>query len=53
MLVDTNGWNPTNLWNARQCTVTDGEGGFFTLRCPRYSLGPAPTDRFDMTGVFT
>jgi len=52
-LVDTNGWNPTNLWNNRKCTVTDGEGRFFTLRHPRYSLAPAPTNRFDALGVFT
>ena len=52
-LVDTSDWNPANLWNARKCTVTDGEGRFFTLRHPRYSLGPAPTDPFDAIGVFT
>lgn len=52
-LVDTNGWNPTNLWGNRKCTVTDGEGRFFTLRHPRYSLGAAPTNRFDAVGVFT
>jgi hypothetical protein len=52
-LVDTNGWNPTNLWNSRKCTVTDGEGRFFTLRHPRYSLGDVPTNRFDAVGVFT
>jgi hypothetical protein len=52
-VVDTTGWNPTNLWNNRICKVTDGEGRFFTLRHPRYSLGPAPTNRFDAVGVFT
>lgn len=52
-LVDTHGWNPTSLWNNRKCTVTDGEGRFFTLRHPRYNLGPAPTNKFDAVGVFT
>jgi hypothetical protein len=52
-LVDTNGWNPTNLWTNRICKATDGEGRFFTLRHPRYSLGPAPTNKFDAVGVFT
>jgi len=52
-LVTSNGWNATNLWSARKCTVTDGEGRYFTLRHPRYSLGDAPTNRFDAIGVFT
>lgn len=52
-LVTTNGWNPTNLWSARLCTVTDGAGRFFNLRHPRYSLGPAPANRFDAIGIFT
>jgi hypothetical protein len=52
-LVTTNGWNRTNLWNSRKCTVTDGENRSFTLRHPRYSLGPPPTNRFDAVGVFT
>lgn len=52
-LVTTNGWNPTNLWSARLCTVTDGAGRFFNLRHPRYSPGPAPTNRFDAIGIFT
>jgi len=53
LMVTTNGWNPTNLWEARQCTVTVGLGRFFTLRHPRYSLGPAPTNKFDAVGIFT
>ncbi|HRZ54819.1 MAG TPA: hypothetical protein P5525_05110 [Candidatus Paceibacterota bacterium] len=52
-LVTTNGWNPTNLWNDRKCTVTDGAGRHFTIRHPRYSLGPALTNRFDAIGIFT
>jgi hypothetical protein len=51
-LVTTNGWNPTNTWGNRLCTVTDGEGRFFTLRHPRYSLGAAPTSQFDAIGIF-
>lgn len=53
MLTTTNGWNATNLWANRKCTVTDGEGRYFTLRHPRYSLGDAPTNRFDAIGVFS
>jgi hypothetical protein len=52
-LTTTSGWNATNLWSARKCTVTDGEGRYFTLRHPRYSLGDAPTNRFDAIGVFS
>jgi len=52
-LVTTNGWNPTNTWGNRLCTVTDGLGRFFSLRHPRYSLGAAPTNRFDAIGIFT
>ncbi len=52
-LGNTNGWNPTNLWGARLCTVTDGAGRFFSLRHPRYSLGAAPTNQFDAIGIFT
>lgn len=52
LLVTTNGWNPTNAWGARLCTVTDGEGRYFALRHPRYSLGPPPTGRFDVIGIF-
>lgn len=51
-LVTTNGWNPTNTWGNRLCTVTDGVGRFFTLRHPRYSLGAAPTTQFDAIGIF-
>ena len=52
-LVTTNGWNPTNLWGNRLCSVTDGENRFFTLRHPRYSLGDAPTNAFDAIGILT
>lgn len=51
-LVTTDGWNPNKPWSQRKCTVTDGEGRYFTLRHPRYSLGPAPTNKFDAIGVF-
>jgi hypothetical protein len=50
-LVDGSGWDPAAAWEARKCRVTDGEGRFFTLRHPRYALGPAPIDRFDALGV--
>ena len=53
LLVTTNGWNPTNLWGARVCTATDGQGRYFTLRHPRYALGSAPTNKFDAVGIFT
>lgn len=52
-LTTTNGWNATNLWANRKCTVTDGEGRYFTLRHPRYSLGDVPTNRFDAIGVLS
>ena len=52
-LVGTNGWNPTNLWGDRKCTVTDGQARYFTLRHPRYSLGAAPTNKFDAVGIFS
>jgi hypothetical protein len=51
-LVTTNGWNSTNTWGARLCTVTDGAGRFFALHHPRYSVGPAPTTSFDAIGIF-
>lgn len=50
-LVTTNGWNPTNIWGNRLCSVTDGENRFFTLRHPWYSLGVAPTTAFDAVGI--
>ena len=52
MLVSTNGWNPTNTWGNRLCTVTDGAGRYFRLRHPRYSIGEAPTNWFDAIGIF-
>ena len=51
-LVTTNGWNPTNTWGNRLCTVTDGAGRFFSLRHPRYSLSSTPTNQFDAIGIF-
>jgi hypothetical protein len=53
LLLGTNNWNPTNLWDARKCAVTDGQGRYFTLRHPRYTLGPAPATKFDAVGIFT
>jgi hypothetical protein len=51
-LVTTDGWNTSSDWSARYCTATDGEGRQFPLIHPLYDLGPAPTNRFDATGVF-
>jgi hypothetical protein len=51
-LVTTDGWNINSDWSARYCTATDGEGRQFPLVHPLYDLGPAPTNRFDATGVF-
>lgn len=46
----TNGWGRT-AWSERLCTVTDGEGRFFTLRTPLTDLGPAPQDWFSAVGI--
>ena len=51
-LVATNGWSASPDWDSRKFAVTDGEGRYFTLIHPLSSLGPAPTSRFDATGVF-
>ena len=51
-LVTTDGWNTNSDWDTRYCTATDGEGRQFPLIHPLYDLGPAPTNRFDATGVF-
>jgi len=51
-LVTTSGWNTNSDWNSRYCTVTDGEGRQFPLIHPLYDIGPAPTNRFDATGIF-
>jgi hypothetical protein len=51
-LVTTNGWSTNSDWSARYCTATDGEGRQFPLIHPLYDLGPAPTNRFDATGIF-
>ncbi len=52
-LTSPDGWNPAALWPDRRFRVTDGAGRFFTLRHPRYSLGPVPGGRFDAVGIFT
>ena len=46
----TNGWGQT-AWGNRRCTVTDGEGRYFTLRMPLTDLGPAPDDWFSAVGI--
>ena len=51
-LVTTGGWTTNSDWNSRYCTATDGEGRQFPLIHPLYDLGPAPTNRFDATGIF-
>ena len=51
-LVTTSGWTTNADWSARYCTATDGEGRQFPLIHPLYDLGPAPTNRFDATGIF-
>ena len=51
-LVTTDGWNTNSDWSTRFCTATDGEGRQFPLVHPLYDLGPAPTNRFDATGIF-
>jgi len=51
-LVTTDGWTTASNWNARHCTATDGQGRTIPLVHPLYDLGPAPTNRFDATGVF-
>lgn len=50
-LVTTEGWDAMKPWGQRLCTVTDGENRFFSLRHPRYSLGPPPTGAFDAIGI--
>jgi hypothetical protein len=51
-LVTTDGWNTNSDWSTRYCTATDGESRQFPLIHPLYDLGPAPTNRFDATGIF-
>ena len=51
-LVTTNGWSTNSYWDSRYCTATDGQGRQFPLIHPLYDLGPAPTNQFDVTGVF-
>lgn len=53
LLVSGAGWDPAAPWGSRLCRVTDGENRFFNLRHPRYSLGAAPTHRFDAIGVMS
>jgi hypothetical protein len=52
-LLDATGWNSTNVWANRLCTVTDGLGRFLSLRHPRHDLGPAPAAAFDAIGIFS
>ncbi|MGO9200025.1 MAG: hypothetical protein ACLQM8_05735 [Limisphaerales bacterium] len=51
-LVTTDGWITNSDWSTRYCTATDGEGRQLPLIHPLYDLGPAPTNRFDATGIF-
>jgi len=51
-LVSTEGWNTNSDWSTRSCMATDGEERQFPLVHPLYDLGPAPTNRFDATGIF-
>ncbi len=51
-LATTGGWTTNSDWSSRYCTATDGKGRQFPLIHPLYDLGPAPTNRFDATGVF-
>lgn len=53
MLVTTDGWRPDASWEERLCTVTDGQGRYFRLRHPRYSIGPPPEGVFDAVGICT
>lgn len=53
VLVTTQGWNPTNAWGSRLCTVTDGAGRFFSLRHPRHDIGAPPANMFDVIGIFS
>jgi hypothetical protein len=50
-LTDTNGWNANSDWDSRYTTATDGEGRQISLIHPLADIGPAPTNRFDATGV--
>jgi hypothetical protein len=50
-LVTTNGWTTNADWSSRFCTANDDEGRQFPLIHPLYDLGPAPTNRFDATGI--
>lgn len=44
------GWGQDS-WADRRCTVTDGEGRFFTLRMPRTDLGSVPAGWFSAVGI--
>lgn len=46
----TNGWGQT-AWADRRCTVTDGDGRFFTMRMPLREVGPVPGDWFSAVGI--
>lgn len=51
-LSTTDGWTTNSDWDTRHCTATDGQGRTISLVHPLYDIGPAPTNRFDATGVF-
>ncbi len=44
------GWGKTN-WGDRLCTVTDGNGRYFSLRMPLTDIGPMPDDWFSAVGI--
>ncbi len=46
----SSGWGKTN-WGDRLCTVTDGEGRYFSLRMPLANLGWVPADWFSAVGI--
>jgi hypothetical protein len=48
-LVDAEAWHGGA---GQRIMVTDGAGRFLPLRMPRHDLGPAPTGRFDVVGIF-
>jgi len=53
-MVDSSGWGQ-EVWPDRLCTVSDGQGRYFTLRMTRGSmvdLGPVPSGKFDVVGIF-
>lgn len=51
-LISTNGWNSYSGWSGRICLAIDEAGRQIPLIHPLSDLGPAPTGRFDATGIF-